>query len=61
MKHYIATAVFFPSVEVDVECLNVQGHGEGRSDLGLQTELLLQHLDFTDCAGHSSFIQASLH
>lgn len=22
---------------MDVECLNVQGHGEGRSDLGLQT------------------------
>lgn len=60
MKRYIATVVFFPSAEVGVECLNVQGHGEGRPDLGLQTELLLQHLDFTDCAGHSSFTQVCL-
>lgn len=59
MKHYIGTIVSFPSVKVDVECLNVQGCGEGRSDLGLQTKLLLQCLNFSDWAGHSSFIQSS--
>lgn len=59
MKRYIGTIVFFPSVKVDVECLNVQGCGEGRSDLGLQTKLLLQWLNFSDWAGHSSFVQSS--
>lgn len=59
MKHYIGTIVSFPSVKVAVECLNVQGCGEGRSDLGLQTKLLLWCLNFSDWAGHSSFIQSS--
>lgn len=61
MKRYIATVGFFPSVEVDVEFLNIQGCGEGQSELGLKTKLLLQCLSFSHCAGHSSFIQLSLH
>lgn len=58
MKRYIGTTGFFPSVKVDVECLNVQGCGEGRSDLGLQTKFLLRCLNFSGWAGRSSFIQS---
>lgn len=59
MKRYIGTIVFSPSFKVDVECLNVQGCAEGRSDLGLQTKLLLRCLNFSGWAGHSSFVQSS--